>query len=81
MTKCNCPQCNESAKSEMDMDDILPCPWCGEREISIEIYRYERLMYGAECTNCQARSGLVLREDAALDAWNDRAKLWEPKAK
>ena len=75
--KCNCPQCNEPAKSEMDMDDILPCPWFGERKP-----RISKDMSRLECSQCGA--SILMPDgsaDDALDAWNDRAKLWEPKAK
>ena len=71
------PHAPQDPPKEMHPDEILPCPWCGERRVNVSKFYYLKPMWATECENCNARSGLVLDKDNALDAWNDRVKINE----
>lgn len=57
-----------------DTKEFLPCPFCGEKDISIfYIPRLVRKEYGVHCLNCAAMiSAVYFEKKLAIDAWNKR---------
>lgn len=60
---------------EMTTAELLPCPFCGEVDVSIEQPSYEhpfhRVICGSGC--CAEGPARELNEQGAIEAWNRRA--------
>ena len=63
------------------MSELKPCPFCGNNEPTIRIFRGKngwRDRYAVICRydegGCGAESGLYHYEIEAVEAWNRRAK-------
>lgn len=56
------------------MSEILkPCPFCGSDDVRIAVTMHESWYYG-ECESCASRTGYLLSQAEAIDAWNTRAE-------
>lgn len=51
---------------------ILPCPFCGERSITISYFHQPATKLAMSCPACLAMGQIVDRWEDPLKAWNDR---------
>ncbi|MBO6179430.1 MAG: Lar family restriction alleviation protein [Selenomonadaceae bacterium] len=61
-------------------EELKPCPFCGAKYSSekftagtVQLMRGEKYFW-AICLNCGVRTGEYLGDEAAIEAWNRRAK-------
>ena len=64
----------EGKELNMDRRKVTPCPFCGNT--------YIRVQNGENCawvvcvgSGCGAKGPIAVSEQAAVDAWNERASL------
>lgn len=61
------------------MNSLLPCPFCGFKNIYILIAQSLRIKIRAQCLNCKCRTKQFHTEEEAIDAWNRRASQDMPE--
>lgn len=54
------------------MDDLKPCPFCGSKDVTL---RNSGGVRWAACRVCDAEGGWKDEEEAAVEAWNNRARI------
>lgn len=54
------------------MAKLKSCPFCGSKDISIEIIDENYSLY---CEQCEIEQGLYNSLDEAINAWNRRANI------
>lgn len=55
--------------------ELLPCPFCGGRAITLNYYPYSATkvpVNTVKCEQCRANSGDWSKMDSAIEAWNRR---------
>lgn len=57
-------------------DELLPCPFCGERATAHEITWHATPFWQVMCGGCRASIGDFPDRAEAVAAWNRRSKAW-----
>jgi Lar family restriction alleviation protein len=56
------------------MSDLLPCPFCGSRNVKAERAFYDRSINWVACSDCNASGSDAVTTKLAVAAWNRRVK-------
>jgi Lar family restriction alleviation protein len=54
---------------------LLPCPFCGSKEITLVYAGQSAALYAVACFSCRAEGPVVEVEINACASWNNRAAL------
>lgn len=63
----------ETSKLKIIVNDLLPCPFCGNKKPSMTYGQ----MYRVECHFCNTKASAGFTEDEARDKWNRRTDCKE----